>query len=474
MYKKFFGTAGRSLLTLFSFLILLSFFYSLYKFSFSPKFYEFFYLKFVIIFGIIFFLFVCLNSFFKDKIIIYCNIFIISCFVSLLLIEIFFQLSSKIILNDISIRSEQARKLGIKFDKRSKFEFYQDYKKIDADAVPSIPPNDFFLNYREYKNKNDLYAISGVSKKNTVFCNEGGTRTVYLSDRYGFRNRDKFWEDEKIDIVLLGDSLAQGACVSDRDTIHERIIHYTGKSFLNLGYQGHGPLMQLASLKEYASTKKPKKVIWFYSETNDIDNLIYEYEWKIFYNYLYDDNYSQNLLIKQQQIDNDHTEIFKSIYSDRKLADRQKVTKKKLNIFSEIKSVLKFYKIRNFVSYFIPRRYSLILHGYSPINTFKIYEQIIDKAVEITESWGGNFYFVYYPHASRYFDSIIHPYHLRKYEYVKKIISNKNVKVIDLKKEVFEKYKDTKGLYPLRMSGHPNEKGYDLVAEYISKIIMQN
>ena len=186
----------------------------------------------------------------------------------------------------------------------------------------------FFLNYREYKNKNDLYAISGVSKKNTVFCNEGGTRTVYLSDRYGFRNRDKFWEDEKIDIVLLGDSLAQGACVSDRDTIHERIIHYTGKSFLNLGYQGHGPLMQLASLKEYASTKKPKKVIWFYSETNDIDNLIYEYEWKIFYNYLYDDNYSQNLLIKQQQIDNDHTEIFKNIYSDRKLADRQKVQKK--------------------------------------------------------------------------------------------------------------------------------------------------
>ena len=94
--------------------------------------------------------------------------------------------------------------------------------------------------------------------------------------------------------------------------------------------------------------------------------------------------------------------------------------------------------------------------------------------MEITESWGGNFYFVYYPHASRYFDSIIHPYPLRKYEYVKKIISNKNVKVIDLKKEVFEKYKDTKGLYPLRMSGHPNEKGYDLVAEYISKIIMQN
>ena len=37
--------------------------------------------------------------------------------------------------------------------------------------------------------------------------------------------------------------------------------------------------MQLASLKEYAKLKKPKQVIWFYSETNDIDNLIYEYQW---------------------------------------------------------------------------------------------------------------------------------------------------------------------------------------------------
>ena len=62
--------------------------------------------------------------------------------------------------------------------------------------------------------------------------------------------------------MLLGDSLAQGACVDDADTIHERIIFYT-KKFLNLGFQGHGPLMQLASIKEYAKFKKPKKLYGF-------------------------------------------------------------------------------------------------------------------------------------------------------------------------------------------------------------------
>ena len=54
------------------------------------------------------------------------------------------------------------------------------------------------------------------------------------------------------------------------------------------------------------------------------------------------------------------------------------------------------------------------------------------------------------------------------------MINDKKIKLIDLKKEVFEKHPDKHSLYPLRMSGHPNERGYDLVAKYISKKIMEN
>ena len=68
----------------------------------------------------------------------------------------------------------------------------------------------------------------------------------------------------------------------------------------------------------------------------------------------------------------------------------------------------------------------------------------------------------------------MYPYPLKKYEYMKKkIILKKQVKFIDLKKEVFEKYDDNKHLYPLNISGHPNEKGYDLVAKYISETLMK-
>ena len=51
-------------------------------------------------------------------------------------------------------------------------------------------------------------------------------------------------------------------------------------------------------------------------------------------------------------------------------------------------------------------------------------------------------------------------------------MKNKNIKVIDLKKEVFEKVEDIKGLYPLRLNGHPNESGYDLIAKHISKVLL--
>ena len=452
----------------FNILILIVLFFIVIKYFFSNEFYKFFYLKFIFLIGIYYLLFFSLKKI-RD----YFIIFIFSVIISFYTIEILFYLSSRVIVENIKIRSSQAEKLGIDFDTRSKFQFYQDYIKQDHLAVPSIPPNDYFVNYSSLKNKSDdLYSIAGISNRNTIFCNEGGERVVYYSDRHGFRNKDFYWNNDKIDIVLLGDSLAQGACVNDKDTIHERIIHYTKKSFLNLGYQGHGPLMQLASLKEYAKLKKPKQVIWFYSETNDIDNLIYEYQWDIFKKYLTESQHTQNLLDRQKEIDFEHIELIEEIYSDASLGDRQYKTREKTNLFLDLKSIIKLHKLRQFISFFIPRKYSLTVDYYSPLDTFKIYEQIIDEANNVVKSWGGELYFVYYPHAVRYFDNIIHPYPLTKYEHITKIMKEKKINIIDLKKEVFEKVDDVKGLYPLRISGHPDERGYDLVAKYISKILI--
>ena len=133
------------------------FFFIVIKYFLSHEFYKFFYLKFIFLIGIYYILFYSLKKV-RD----YFIIFLFSSIISFYTIEILFYFSSRVIIDNIKIRSSQAEKLGIDFDTRSKFQFYQDYLKQDSSAVPSIPPNDYFVNYSYLKNKSDdLYSIAG-------------------------------------------------------------------------------------------------------------------------------------------------------------------------------------------------------------------------------------------------------------------------------------------------------------------------
>ena len=476
MKKYFFNSSDY----IYNTIILLSLFLScvsLFAYITSSEYLKFFYLNYLFFFILTFLILLFFRFFSNKTLITYINIFLLSIGCALIILEIALKLNLRknSMVGEMENRAYHAKKLGLEFDKRTKFQVYKAMLENNIKVTPSIPPNDFFINYKLYKSKEDIYSLSGISNSKTVFCNEGGKRVIYDSDRYGFRNREDFWEKKEIDFILLGDSLAQGACVEDKDTIHERIMFYTNKSLLNLGYQGHGPLMQLAALKEYGSTMKPKKIIWFYSETNDIDNLVYEYQWEVFKKYLTKPNYSQNLILKQNQIDEEHRLIVKSIYANRETGDLEIKIRKKYTIkllWFDLKQTVKLYNLRLFVSYFIPRKYSLVNSYYSPLETFETYEKILDEAIKTAENWGGQIYFVYIPSSTRYFSGGIQRYPKRKYEYMKKMILKKKLRLIDLKKEVFEKY-DNQNLYPLNLNGHPNEKGYDLIAEYISKIVME-
>ena len=45
---------------------------------------------------------------------------------------------------------------------------------------------------------------------------------------------------------------------------------------LNLGIAGDGPLMMLATMREYLDEINPKIVLWFYCEDNDLVELLGE------------------------------------------------------------------------------------------------------------------------------------------------------------------------------------------------------
>ena len=77
------------------------------------------------------------------------------------------------------------------------------------------------------------------------------------------------------------------------------------KTVLNLGYDGNGPLIEYATLREYMS-KNVKSVIWFYYEENDLaaetNGLELELTNNYLAQYLNDRNFSQNLTNKQSEV----------------------------------------------------------------------------------------------------------------------------------------------------------------------------
>ena len=129
---------------------------------------------------------------------------------------------------------------------RSTYEIYMDYKNSGKDVVVSIVPLTFVSTIND---EDEIFPLSGISNKLTIFCNESGYWKAYKSDRYGFNNPDKEWDKLHFDFVLIGDSYTLGTCVHEKDTIAGQLRNKT--EVLNLGYSGNGPLLEYATLREY-------------------------------------------------------------------------------------------------------------------------------------------------------------------------------------------------------------------------------
>ena len=155
------------------------------------------------------------------------------------------------------------------YDRRNKYEIYNDLKKIDPLISIVVPPSLYLEGDKIDRTINKkLFPLSGKSNSTTIFCNENGYYSIFKSDRYGFNNPDKLW-DKEIKYILIGDSFVHGACVNRPDDIASRLRDITNENVLNLGYSGNGPLIQYATIKEYFK-KETKHLVWFFYERNDL------------------------------------------------------------------------------------------------------------------------------------------------------------------------------------------------------------
>ena len=89
---------------------------------------------------------------------------------------------------------------------------------------------------------------------------------AYHTDARGFRNGRTV---QQCDILVLGDSFAEGSKVSDEHVWPVVLERLLGRPAVNLGMSGYSPAHYLASLREYGVRLSPQVVLCLVYEGND-------------------------------------------------------------------------------------------------------------------------------------------------------------------------------------------------------------
>jgi lysophospholipase L1-like esterase len=388
---------------------------------------------------------------------------------------------------------EFARQYGVDFDTRDGNEVVGELRKGGVDAVPMVSKwldehNDLW-NWQPDGTIHSAVNIAGeeviplgaVANRLTVLCNESGQWITYPSDEHGFSNPKGIWQSNPLDIAALGDSFAQGYCVPP-DKSFVALIQQRFAATLNLGMAGDGPLLEVATLKEYLPSLKPRHVLWFYYEGNDLTGLQTEKKIPLFMAYLKGE-FHQGLMGRQRDIDQALIAFI----------DRQ--TARKMNQPPQPPP-----QRRNWISKGVSDLVGLIalgslkqklglVQGRTPQEAEQLRRELLQKAEELADfegpnmdlfsqilvetksrvnAWGGTLDFVYLPSSTRYFGSAEVP--LRMRARVLSAVSALGIPVIDIH-SAFQAHGDVRSLFPWGGYGHYNEKGHRVVAEEVLKAI---
>ena len=338
---------------------------------------------------------------------------------------------------------------------RTRLDVIKDFKKQNQEAFPVIPPAGF---YKRFKGKYNFLPLGGVSNVLTVHCNESGSWTSYMSDEYGFNNKKiSFNLDSKKKVLIVGDSFAQGACVSQDESVSGQLTK-KGIETKTLGMDGNGPLAALASIKEYSKEIKPNIIIWLVFD-NDLGDLKRELKNPILKNYL-DISYSQNLIIRKKEI-NDI--LIKEI--SKKYSQNENKIKNFLN-----KSISLFY-IRKFIGLTKNN-----LEKKEVKNKNKLFDEL-EKTIflmkNLSENLNANFKIVYIPDILKFKNkeyATLRPSHLFDIKDFEEILKNTNVAWLNFYQIMLDS-KDPLSFYPFKLKGHFTPEGYKFLAKEIQNFL---
>lgn len=364
-------------------------------------------------------------------------------------------------------RIKQEKTKNAAFDTRTRLEVVKDLRKQGIRAFPDVFPAVLFQSNGQGVTRSlftvgneEFLPLASISNVVTVFCNESGEYIVYSSDEHGFHNPSGLW-DGAADIVALGDSYAHGACVpSDQGFVS--LIRSRYPAMINLGVNGNGPLAMLATLKEYASFLKPKVVLWCYYEGNDIRDLDSREKFSPLLREYLGRSFSQNLIMKQQEIDRALTEYLERAMESQAAAFSAEDFLKLHHLRASLRSAIDKRKGREGL------QVELLEHlqrdgAPAAKEDLELLRAILQEASHTVSSWGGQMYFVYLPTWERY---RLPDLASKDREMVLHIAEGLALSVVDIHRS-FAQHPDPLSLFPSRRYAHYNAQGHRLVAQQV-------
>jgi hypothetical protein len=349
-----------------------------------------------------------------------------------------------------------ARAFGVEFDTRSVPDVIGDLNKQQIRAVPHVFPRallqrqaDGGLRSRITVNGTETLPLGGIAKRWTILCNDGGEYMLYEGDEHGFHNPPGLWRAGRLDVVAIGDSFVNGACVpSEKNFV--ALLRTRYPLTLNLGQWGNGPLLELATLTEYVPPLRPNILLWFYFEGNDAEDLRREREAPLLMSYL-GEGFSQGLRHRQGEIDR---VVIPSVerWMQAEISRRR---------FQHLTASLKLWHVRG--------RLGLTGGGSQegpasgPALDLELFGRILVQAQALVDTWQGRLYFVYLPEVARYAS----PEHANKdRDRVLALVRALGIPLIDIHARL-QAHRDPLAAFPFRQQMHFNEEGHRLVAEEV-------
>ncbi len=377
---------------------------------------------------------------------------------------------------------QAAQQLHQPFDRRTRLEVMLDLRRNGIDAWPSMSSPLLFADYPRAMTEPLLTVdgapflpLAGIANVTAVHCNEGGQYALIDNDEHGFSNPRGMWEKGTVDVVVVGDSFAHGACVRPPETFPARIRERI-PSTLNLGNDAIGPLIELAMAKEYLPHLRPKVVVWAYFESNDLPDLRTEHA-SVLKRYL-QPGFSQRLLGRQEQIDRALREYVESVLqagSPHATFTAMVLGARRLwSSGANLERLLKLSYLWEATAVWVrslhpnpvihsPSLERWIPHQAATRQELELFQVILRETQAIVSPWGGQVLFVYLPQYERYGRQDFADLNR---EPILELVRSLHLPLVDIH-QAFQSHGDPLTLFPFRQPAHYTPEGYRVVAEEI-------